>query len=71
MKLSTMNRITRYMLRGFGFRANGASDDIQDGFHEILVRDVPILRQIHWNLNDTVDRRWVGGRSVVDRREGL
>ena len=71
VKLSTMNRITRYMLRGFGFRANGAWDDIQGGFHVTFVRDAPILRQPYWNLNDTVDRRWVGGRSVVDRGEGL
>ena len=51
--ISTMNRITRYMLRGFGFRANGAWDDIQDGFHEILVRDQPITRHTEWNLNDS------------------
>ena len=59
MKLSTLNRITRYMLRGFGFRANGASDDIQDGFHEILLRDQPITRLTDWNYLNDSDARLV------------
>ena len=49
--ISTMNRIRRYMLRGFGFRANGAWDDIQDGFYEILLGDQAIPRTTDLGFN--------------------